>query len=436
MGAVHTIGDFIRSVFPTIVNKSGSLFKALLADKESEDGTIEAVFNDVEKTRKAWTEHKSVYQQSGEQLQRTLKVFSVIKQLQNESEQTFKNRNKLLFMRGGNRIWGNRRDILNIFKTFYNNQNVYLVNNTEPFADNLLSDGNFEKQDAWALVDAVYEREARFEETTGVLFNAAGTCSQSVNVESVATYFLHFFMKGNIRVRITDNKGRYWNTIGGKDGDGVWSVHEYAVSFASENWANKSVFFFTDNAVSSITVTFLYEPGYYAFLDYARLNKKTAASTFSLIAVFEGVYTDETASLAPGTHDDIIQPDYSKMGYFSPGQEDVQECDEDSISYFDNSEIVEDVSPVVTEGTNDIEPLNGYENMSYADEQQALAPDSPVGSDDYKSVDYDKVSYFDSAYIFGATGKAAQEIYQELLDIVQAGGVTSTIEILTREQDG
>ena len=427
MGAVNTIGDFIRSVVPTIINKNGKLFKALLADKESEDGTIETIFNDVEKTRKTWTEHKSVYQQSGEQLKRTLSVFSIIKQLQNESEQTFRNRNKLLFMRNGARIWGNRRDILNIFKTFYNNQNVYLVNNTEPFADNLLSDGNFEKQDAWALVDAVYEREARFEETTGVLFNAAGTCSQSVNVERGP--------KGNIRVQITDNNGRYWNTTGGKDGDGVWSVHEYAVSFASENWANKSVFFFTDTAVSSITVTFLYEPGYYAFLDYARLNKKTAASTFSLIAVFEGVYTDETASLAPGTHDDIIQPDYSKMGYFSPGQEDVQERDEDSISYFDNSEIIEDVSPVVTEGTNDIEPLNGYESMSYADEQQALAPDSPVGSDDYKSVDYDKVSYFDSAYIFGATGKETQEIYQELLDIVQAGGVTSTIEILTREQD-
>ena len=434
MGAVHTIGDFIRSVFPTIVNKTGKLFKALLADKEYADGTIETIFHNIEKTRKEWSE-RSVYQQSGEQLDRTLSVFSIIKQLQNESEQTFKNRNKLLFMRRGDTLWGNRRNILNIFKTFYNNKNVYLVNNTEPFADNLLSDGNFEKQDAWILVDAVYAQEARFEETTGVLFNAAGTCSQSVNVERGATYFLHFFMKGHIRVRITDNKSRYWHTTGGEDSDGAWSAHEYAASFASENWVNKSVFFFTDDTVSSVTITFLYEPGYYAFLDYVRLNKKTGASTFSLIAVFEGVYSDETASLAPGTHDDIIQPDYSKMGYFSPGQEDVQECDEDSISYFDNSEIIEDVSPVVTEGTNDIEPLNGYENMSYADELLALAADSPVGSDDYKSVDYNKVSYFDSAYIFGATGKEAQEIYQELLDIVQAGGVTSTIEILTREQD-
>ena len=116
MGAVHTIGDFIRSVFPTIVNKNGSLFKALLADKESEDGTIETIFEDIEKTRKEWSE-QSIYQQSGEQLKRTLSVFSIIKQLQNESEQTFKNRNKLLFMRGSDTLWGNRRDILNIFTT-------------------------------------------------------------------------------------------------------------------------------------------------------------------------------------------------------------------------------------------------------------------------------------------------------------------------------
>ena len=94
-----------------------------------------------------------------------------------------------------------------------------------------------------------------------------------------------------------------------------------------------------------------------------------------------------------------------------------------------------DVSPVVTEGSEDIEPLDGYDNMTYLDEEKALAPNSPVNSDDYKTVDYTKVSYFDSAYIFGATGKEAEEIYQQLLDIVQAGGIPGTIEILTREQD-
>lgn len=430
--AVNSIGDFIRSVFPTLINKNGTTFKALLADGEG-GGTVEKIFEDLEETRKAWTENKSIYTQSGEQLQKTLAVFSVISQLQNESEATFLKRNELLFYRNGDKVWGDKWNILNIFKTFFNNQNIYLVNNTENFEDNLLEDGNFERQNAWTLEDSSYEREARFEETTGVLFNASGTCKQSKNVNTDTSYFLHFFLKGNIRVQIKDNNGRYWNPKGGEFG--AWSNTEYSMHFESTDWDNKSFYFITDVNVASVQVIFLYEPGYYAFLDYVRLNEKTGASTFSLVAVFEGVYSDETANLAPGTNDDIVAFDYDNMGYHSPGEEDAKQKDYDSMSYLDDAPLEEDVSPVVTEGKNDIEPLDGYENMTYLDEQKALAPQSPVNSDDFKSVDYSKMSYFDSAYIFGATGKEAEEIYQELLDIVQPAGITSTIEILTREQD-
>ncbi len=299
----------------------------------------------------------------------------------------------------------------------------------------MLTDGNFERQNGWTLEDASYEREARFEETTGVLFNASGSCSQSVSVSSDTVYFLHFFLKGDIRVQIIDNNGRYWSTTGGDDGDGAWASVETSMSYSSTDWDNKSLFFITDESISSVTIKFLYASGSFAFLDYVRLNEKTGASTFSLIAVFEGVYSDETAALAPGTNDDIVAQDYSTMGYYSPGTEDVESVDDDSLSFFDDATLEENVSPVVTEGTNDIEQLEGYDNMTYADEQSALAPDSPVNSDDYESVDYEKVSYFDNSYVFGSTGQEAEELYQELLDIVQPGGVTSTIEILTREQD-
>ena len=169
--AVNSIGDFIKSVFPTLVNKSGKIFKALLADGEG-GGTIESIFEDLEETRKAWTENKSIYTQSGEQLQKTLAVFSVISQLQNESEATFLKRNELLFYRNGDKVWGDKWNILNTFKTFFNNQNVYLVNNTEKFEENLLEDGNFERKNAWTMKDCSYEHEASFEETTGVLLNA------------------------------------------------------------------------------------------------------------------------------------------------------------------------------------------------------------------------------------------------------------------------
>lgn len=430
--AVNSIGDFIKSVFPTLVNKSGKTFKALLADGEG-GGAIESIFEDLEETRKAWTENKSIYTQSGEQLQKSLAVFSVISQLQDESEATYLKRNELLFYRNGDKVWGDKWNVLNIFKAFFNNENVYLVNNTEPFEDNLLEDGNFERKYAWTLEDCTYKHEARFEETTGVLFNASGTCLQSVNVAKDTSYFLHFFLKGNIRVQIKDNNGRYWNPKGGEFGS--WSSAEYSLHFESSDWDNKSFYFITDVNVASVQVIFLYEPGYYAFLDYVRLNEKTGTSTFSLIAVFEGVYSDETANLAPGTNDDIVAFDYDTMGFHSPSGEDAGETDYDSLSYLDDVPLEEDVSPIVTEGSNDIEPLDGYENMTYLDEQKALAPKSPVNSDDFKSVDYSKMSYFDSAYIFGVTGKEAEEIYQELLDIVQPGGITSTIEILTREQD-
>lgn len=429
---VNSVGDFIRSVFPSVVNKGGQIFKALLADGEG-GGTVEKIFSDLEETRKSWVANKSIYEQSGEQLNKTLALFSVLTRLRNESESTFLKRNELLFYRHGDRVWGDKWNTLNIFKSFFNNQNIWLVNNTEPFEDNLLLDGNFERRNAWELSDCSYEREARFEETTGVLFNASGMCKQAVDVKGDASYFLHFFLKGNIRVQIKDNNGRYWNPKGGEFG--AWSSTEYSMRYDSTEWENKSFYFITDVNVSNVEVIFLYEPGYYAFLDYVRLNEKTGASTFSLIAVFEGVYSDETANLAPGTNDDIVAFDWESMGYNSPGGEDAREIDYDSLSYLDDSPLQEDESPIVTEGNNDIEPLDGYENMTYLDEQKALAPKSPVNSDDFQTVDYNKMSYFDNAYIFGATGKKAEEIYQELLDIVQPGGITSKIEILTREQD-
>lgn len=432
--AVNSIGDFIRSVFPSIINKSGKMFKALLADGEG-GGTVEKIFLELEDTRKAWTENKSIYSQTGEQLEKSLAVFSVLKRLQNESEETFKARNELLFYRAGATVWGDKWDILNTFKAFFANENVFLVNNTEAFEESLLIDGNFERKNGWELEDCSYEREARFEETTGVLFNASGICSQSVEVKADTSYFVHFFLKGNIRLKITDDKGRCWNPNGGEFG--LWVTKEYMTSFKSAEWNNRSIFFITDEDTKSVTISFVYEPGYYAFLDYVRLNEKTGASTFSLIAVFEGVYSDETAGLAPGTNDDIVSPDYDTMGYFSPGEMDAKKTEFDSLSYFnsESSSIKDDKSPVLTEGTDDIEPLEGYENMTYLDEEKALAPNSPVNSDDYATVDYDKVSYFDSAFVFGATGNDSQAIYQELLDIVQPGGVTSRIEILTKVQD-
>ena len=429
--ATNSVGDFIRSVFPTIVSKSGKTFRALLADGDG-GGTIEKVFSDLEETRKAWTDIKSIYDMRGEMFKKTMSVFSVLTMLPTDTEETYRNRLRLLFHRNGHTLWGTAFDILDIFKTLTDNKNIYLVNNTDD--KNLLENGNFERNTGWALQDCSYEREARFEETTGILFNASGFLSQNDSVSVGATYFLHFFVKGNIRLKITDNNGRFWNPFGGDVGS--WTTVEHYVSFASEDWKDKSLFFVTDSKISRITVTFAYESGKYAFLDYVRLNEKTGASTFSLLAVFEGKYNNKTAHFAPGEADPIVAPaDYKKYGYYAAGDADGIKTAAKANSFIEQAPIQEDKSPILQAGNNDIEPLEGYENMSYNDETKAFAADSPTGSDDYQSVDYSKASYFDDTFIFGASGKQMQEIYQELLDIVQPAGIIGTVEVLTRESD-
>ena len=128
--ATNSVGDFIRSVFPTIVSKSGKTFRALLADGEG-GGTVEKVFSDLEETRKAWTDVKSIYDMRGEMFKKTMSVFSVLTMLPTDTEETYRNRLRLLFHRNGHTLWGTAFDILDIFKTLTDNKNIYLVNNTD-----------------------------------------------------------------------------------------------------------------------------------------------------------------------------------------------------------------------------------------------------------------------------------------------------------------
>lgn len=353
----NSIGDFIRSIFPSMVNRNGKTFKALLADEQG-GGTIEKIFAELEETRKSWTDIHSIYETTGEMFEKTMDVFSVLTKLSADTEEAYLNRLKLLFYRNGHTLWGTAYDILDIFKTLFKNENVYLVNNTD--TSNLLVNSTFEKENSgWQLNNCSYEREARFEGTYGVSLNTNGTVSQSVILKSESTYFLHFFLKGAIKLKITDNNGRFWNPGGGDIG--TWASIEHNMSFTSTDWDNISVFFATDKTVTAVTIEFSYSTGEHSFIDYARLNEKTGASTFSLIAVFEGVVNEN-----------------NKTAHFAPGTSD--------------------------------EEFAG-------------------------NIDYSKASYFDNTFIFGSAGMTAEKVYQELLDILQPGGVTGFVEVLTKESD-
>jgi hypothetical protein len=350
--AKNTTGDFIKSVFPTLVNKDDKVFMALFAN-QNETGTVEKIFNELEKTRDVWCNNSNVYNQSGEMLEKALSYFTFIHRLPGESDESLKARIELLFYRNGDIIWGDRWDIVGIFKKYFRTDLVFIVNNTNKNDENLLLDGDFEEMNAWALETCTYDPMAAFNAKQGILFDSAGgTCSQNAGMEANSTYYLHFFLNGIIDVELQDNNGRYWNKNEGEFGE--WQADPAAGRFSADKWDAESIFFITDEMVDSVAVNFIGVNDTAAWLDYARLFKKGNYSSFTLIVDFKKSYSKETLGMAPGLND----------------------------------------------------PMN---------------------------LDYSHMSYIEYSHILGNEGLSLVSVYQDLLEIVRPGGITSYIEILTRD---
>jgi hypothetical protein len=323
MGNVNSVGDFIRYIFSTLVNKDDEIFKALLASDDNEKpGTMEKVFNDIEETRDKWCNSPNVYEQEGEMLEKTISLFSYLTRLFGESDDSLKYRNKLLFCRNGDTIWGNKWNILRLFKVYFETEFVYIVNNTNESKDNLIQNGDFEMKNAWTLKNCFYDQEARFCDRTGMRFNFPASCKQTVILQPNSTYFLHFFVKGFISVEIKDNNDRYWN---GREGEfGEWQSAPCLNPIpVKTDWDAASVFFLTDEAVQGVTISFAGGGEYVTYLDYVRLFKKENYSSFTLVVNYGGYYTQEAIAMAPGTRDPMLKVngdeynvDYGSMSYF------------------------------------------------------------------------------------------------------------------------
>lgn len=368
----NSAGDFLRDVFSTMVNKDDEVFKALFADPIEGDGTLETIFNQLESVRDKWRNNYDFYKQDGEMFEKTLSYFSFLLRLPGESNESIKNRNELLFYRQGDEIWGDIWNIKNIFKKYFRSELVYIVNNTNPMAENILKNGDFEKDDAWILDGCSYDNSARFSERLGIKFDGGGTCTQTVQIDQDSTYFLHFFMRGKINLEIKDNNGRYWDRYSGEFGE--WTDHAVYADFSSALWESKSIFILTDKTISTLTIRFIGITNEIAMLDYARLFLKGNHSSFTLIVVLEGVYTSDTIVMAPGTDDPVLEVNDEEIPH-----------DE-----FDST-------------------ISDYSKMSYFEQSHIFGTER------------------------GA--QMAENVYTELLDMVGPGGIISSIEILTRESD-
>jgi hypothetical protein len=431
-GTRNSIGDFLRSVFSALVNKDDEIFKALFANQE-ETGVIETIFNELETIRNEWCNNSDVYNQIGEMLEKTFSYFSVLDRLFEESDKSYKDRNALLFYRNGNTLWGDKWDVLNIFQTYFGTKQVFIVNDTNSIQENILLDGDFEEKNAWILEGCAYHSSARFSERLGVYFNSPGTCRQTVSVDSESTYFIHFFLNGNIGVEIKDNNNRYYDAALGEFGD--WAKNSVVNNFSASDWDAKRVFFLTDTLVSSVTISFIGEAEGIARLDYVRLFKKGNWSSFTIIANFTGIYTAETLAMSPGKDDPVRRRDYSIYGHFSNGRNDDREpINPDNLSFIGNTALNENQSPHMADKDADTDADIKPSNDMYLDETAQLAH-GEGDDDDSVDVNYEVMSYIEQANLFGTDTVRPESVYTELLDIVRAGGITSYIEIITRDSE-
>lgn len=330
-GSVHAIGDAIKEAFPTIINKNGAIFKALLADN-TQTGTIEEICCDVEKIREWWARTNDFYDLQGTPLTKAFNSMSIIQRDLNDTDGVVRILGRLIFMRMGDMIWGGVDNTQRTLRAFFNdNEYVYIVNNTCDISENMIQDAGFDNISAWKIKNCHCDKSReRFYGEKSIVFDAFAQVSQEVTItdKENAVYYLHLFIKGNVNVSIIDNKNRYWHMT--KDCLGEWKDGAVNISFTSNKWEDKSVFIRNYDNIQSVNIVITGEAN--SSIDYVRMFKKPPFPTFSLITVFGKPITQKTA------HYELNGGDVVKDGYGFLKDKEVNY--RDIISYFETHYIL------------------------------------------------------------------------------------------------
>ena len=198
------ITNQIRGNFPKTIDKNKPIFSAIIAN-DNKDASIERQLVDLMSYMKEWISTPDIYEQTGVMLDKTVRFFSFLEQFSDETEQSLKNRFKAIFVRNHDTRWGTVFDVKNVFRQYFPHAVIYLIENTNKIDDplpslaNLIIDGDIDTDTptAWTLTNCNASAEARFSKGFGILLNQSGAnLSQTITINSSATYFLHFFLNG------------------------------------------------------------------------------------------------------------------------------------------------------------------------------------------------------------------------------------------------
>lgn len=349
-----TVKEQMRACFPKTIDRTAPVFSAMVANNEG-TAAFEYELSNLISYMKEWVSTPDVYGQSGDMLDKTVNFLSYFERFTDESDTSLKNRFGAIFSRSSNKVWGTPYDIKTVFEKYFPHAEIYLVENTgDAGSENLIEDGDFEKNGSgWTFKDSKLSEEARFSKSYGVSLGSSGTAAQTIELAGTEskTYFLHFFMKGNLKISVKNNAGEYWDCASKS-----WSTSAVCKEFSCGGWEAENLYFSADSQTTGVEIEFSGNGGQTAFFDYVRLFEKRNYPSFTVIAQFEASASTSALKLAPGRSD----------------------------------------------------------------------PDS--GIQDYG--DYD---YYDLSFVTGAGAGYAQDLYNDLLNLLRANGVKAYLEILTKD---
>jgi hypothetical protein len=307
-------GLYLLDYLATGLNKTDPVLQAIFSNFEGE-GAIANEIDELIAFIDYYTKTDDVRGHKSDALEMIIKTFTKLNRHISEPDNIFLRRMLALTERKGDVIWGNAVDIEHVFETYFADIKAYVCENTNK--DNLLPDGDFEKDDDWHLEGgASFEYGSRFSEKRGLHFDgtAGAFCSQHLGLLNPAVYVLHFFLLGKCGVIIKNSEDQYWNA---DENTLAWSDDEIVNRFESVEF--RDVFCFlrlTDNA-PQLEIRFVSLDGEEASIDYARLFAKPKNPSYTIVIQYEGyTLSEKTLHLGSGNVDPDPDIDYSKESYF------------------------------------------------------------------------------------------------------------------------
>lgn len=309
-------GKRLWSHFSPKVKKTGEIFSAMIANEDG-TGAIEKMFAYGDQVADVYTKTDNVYNLDNDMFDQAMGVLSHFKRFYNESDESFKKRNKSVFIRAYDETFGTVWNMKHVFEYYFPTAKTYIVDNIGKWTNNLLINSNFEslvpeEVAAWELENAEISPDGAFSGQKGIKFYNNGTVKQSADIQS-GWYFVTLAIKGSggLEVIGADGDKKKLFKIGEKYQEGSGSKR----NINTRDWDFVQFFFYSESADN---VTIIVHGEDETLADIVTLDKKENYPCFVVYVWFESVTVgSNTLHLSTDGNDPIEGIDYEKESYYN-----------------------------------------------------------------------------------------------------------------------